>query len=211
MTNVPLPHLDRALRFAEQAVTTVTDDLREAATPCPDFTVTQLVSHLTACIRWYARIPADGVCDPTALVDEDFTGRDLTAALNEAADLARTAWRPEELPRVFQAPFGEITGANMTGYMVLELLSHSLDVALATGTDLHPDDDLLAMAMEVAQGMGDALRRPGMMGPEVPVPAGAPLEDQFLGLLGRDPAWAPSDHRPTVSTAPTEADSDHRG
>jgi uncharacterized protein (TIGR03086 family) len=192
MTNDLLSYLDRALRFAEQTVTTVTDDLREAATPCPDFTITQLVSHLAACTRWYARIPADGVTDPGALQEDDLTGRDLTATLQDAADLTRAAWRPEELPRVFPAPFGDTTGAEMTGYMVMELLGHGLDIALATGTDLRPDQDLLSVAMKVAQAMGDALRGPGMMGPEIPVPAGAPLVDQFLGLLGRDPAWTPT-------------------
>jgi uncharacterized protein (TIGR03086 family) len=192
MSNDLLSYLDRALRFAEQAVATVTDDLREGATPCPDFTVTQLVSHLASCTRWYARIPADGVSDPAALSDDDLTGRDLTATLREVADLARAAWRPEGLSRVFPAPFGDITGTEMTGYMVMELLGHGLDIVLATGTDLRPDEDLLSVAAKVAQGMGDALRRPGMMGPEVLVSAGAPPEDRFLGLIGRDPAWTPA-------------------
>jgi uncharacterized protein (TIGR03086 family) len=192
MPNNLLSDLDRALLFAEQAVTTVTDDLREVRTLCPDFTVTQVVAHLATGTRWYARIPADGVTDPSALKDDDLTGRDLTAALREAADLAKAAWHPEELSRVFPAPFGDITGADMTGYMVMELLGHGLDIALATGTDLRPDEDLLSVATKVAQGMGDVLRAPGMMGPAVPVPAGAPLQDQFLGLLGRDPAWSPA-------------------
>ena len=189
MSNDLLFYLDRALRFAEQTVATVTDDLRQAVTPCPDFTVTQLVSHLVSCIRWYARTPTDGVTDPTALADDDLVGGDFTAVLRDAADFARAAWRPEELSRVFPASFGDITGAEMTGYMVMELLGHSLDIALVTGTDLRPDEDLLSVAVKVAQGMGDALRRPGMMGPEVSVPMGAPLVEQFLGLLGRDPAW----------------------
>jgi hypothetical protein len=30
-----------------------------------------------------------------------------------------------------------------------------------------------------------------VFGPEVTVPADAPLQDRLLGLIGRDPAWAP--------------------
>lgn len=193
MSNDLLSCLDRTLRFAEQTIATVTDDLREGATPCPEFTVTQLVSHLAVCTRWYARIPADGVIDFASMTEDDLTSQDLVGVFRQAADLARAAWSPQEMPRVFSAPFGNVTGEQMTGYMVMELLCHGLDVTLATGVRVSPDDDLLLLSTNVARAMGDeTLRAPHMMGPRVPVPMEAPVVDQFLGLLGRDPAWTPT-------------------
>ena len=41
---------------------------------------------------------------------------------------------------------------------------------------------------DMAESLGENLRRSGVCGPEVPVPADAPLQDRLLGALGRDPS-----------------------
>lgn len=37
------------------------------------------------------------------------------------------------------------------------------------------------------RGLGDAIRGPGVFGPEVPVPDDASAQDRFLGFIGRHP------------------------
>jgi hypothetical protein len=37
--------------------------------------------------------------------------------------------------------------------------------------------------------MEEVIRSSGQYGPRVPVPAGADVQAQLLGFIGRDPAW----------------------
>ena len=192
MSDNLLATLDRAYAFTEQVVGAVPDNTRHSTTPCPEYDVTALVGHLSAGIHWYSRIPEHGISDPSAIADEDLTDCDLLAVIRSQTALARRSWTAQDLDRTFPAPFGDMTGEGMTGFMVMELLGHGLDLALATGQSVRPEEDLTAVAMAVAAGMGDMLRSPKMMGPAVAVADDAPAADRFLGLIGRDPAWTPS-------------------
>jgi uncharacterized protein (TIGR03086 family) len=187
-----LDNLDQAFRFAELVVAPIDEKQRSGPTPCPDFDVTALVGHLVSGTRWYADIPELGVADPSKLDHPDLTEQDLSAAFREQADRARTSWTPARLSQEYNTPYGSMTGVEMTEFMVMELVAHGIDLAMATGQAARPDQDLLGVAFGITTGMGDNLRVPKMMGPEVPVAPDAPLLDRFLGLIGRDPAWSPS-------------------
>jgi hypothetical protein len=70
-------------------------------------------------------------------------------------------------------------------------------VARASGQDYDPDAASLEAALGFVgqfSGPGQEEARAGLFGPEVAVPADAPLVDRLIGLSGRDPAWSPSGH-----------------
>ena len=74
-----------------------------------------------------------------------------------------------------------------------ELVLHGWDVARASGQPYEPDPALLEIVHDfVAQFSGPGMdeQREGLFGPEVEVPADAPLLDRVLGLAGRDPGWS---------------------
>ena len=71
----------------------------------------------------------------------------------------------------------------------LDMVFHGWDLARATGQDATMDP--VEVARFWASGLTDSmdsLRAPGILGPEVPVPADASPQDRLLGLLGRNPA-----------------------
>ncbi len=79
---------------------------------------------------------------------------------------------------------------------------HGWDLARATGQDdtIDPRDveRLWAVTTAIPADLMEKYRTPGafgpgieVFGPEVEVPADAPLQDRLLGLIGRDPAWTP--------------------
>ena len=71
-----------------------------------------------------------------------------------------------------------------------ELVLHGWDVARSFGQRYEIDEpSLQAVHGFVAQfsGPGQEDARGGLFGPEVPVPADAPLLDQVLGMAGRAP------------------------
>lgn len=72
-------------------------------------------------------------------------------------------------------------------FVLFDLLVHGWDIARATGQDETLPADEVKRAHEAALAFGDNLRRDGVCGPEVPVPADAPLQERLIGLLGRTP------------------------
>ena len=75
-----------------------------------------------------------------------------------------------------------------------ELVIHGWDVARASGQAYDCDSPSLAAVhgfVAAFSGLGQEAEREGLFGPEVEVPADAPLLDRVIGLTGRDPAWSP--------------------
>ena len=78
-------------------------------------------------------------------------------------------------------------GTTIDRFLGFDLVVHGWDLARATGQDETMDPAEVERIWAMAESLGDNLRRSGVCGPEVPVPADAPLQDRLLGLLGRDP------------------------
>ena len=183
--------LDSCLDWADGVVAAVGADHRDAATPCPDFTVDGLVAHLVDGLAWYGALPAGGATDP-----REVTGPDLASGYVEAFRAARAVvrrnWTPPRLDDTFALPVGEVTGVGITEYTVVEVLGHGWDLAVATGRPVRVADDLAEAALRMARGLGeDTLRSPGMMGAPTPVDAAAPAIDRFVAYLGRRPGSVP--------------------
>ncbi|MFD7654217.1 TIGR03086 family metal-binding protein [Actinosynnema sp. NPDC059797] len=183
--------ISRAVKTAVEVVDGIEPDQLGAPTPCSEYDVRGLVRHL---LFWGPSLEGaarkENVPPPAAaesdvdLVTEGWAA-DLTAQLQRTADAwgAPGAWAgtthmggPTELP------------AEVVGGMVLgEVVVHTWDLAQATGQVATWDDDVLEQVHQGLVPTAQMGRDLGVYGPEVPVPADAPLIHRVLGLTGRTP------------------------
>ncbi|MFE9440411.1 TIGR03086 family metal-binding protein [Streptomyces sp. NPDC006602] len=187
------PLMGRASAVAVDVVRGIVPDDLDGPTPCTERTVRALVNHL---VFWTAVLGhTAGIKQPPS--DRVAEGHDFTAepdwaeayAVRSAATAAvwsdPRAWSGETSltgRSAMPAPF-------VGGILLCEWLIHGWDLAVATGRQPAVDDDLAAAVYENVAARAETARRYGVFGPEVPVPATAPLFDRALGLAGRDPAW----------------------
>lgn len=163
-------------------------------TPCPDFTVGDLVEHVgglalafTAAARKDLGAYTDSPPEPDA---ERLTSDWRTRIPADLLALA-AAWRePDAWTGMTRAGGVDLPG-EVGGLVALdEIVLHGWDLAVSTGRPFEVDPDLLAAVHGFVASFGsDPQARNGLFGPIVEVPSGAPLLERVVGLAGRDPAW----------------------
>jgi uncharacterized protein (TIGR03086 family) len=180
--------LERAVAVAGGLVAGVRTDQWEGRTPCPDFDVRALVQHMVGGLRQFTDL-ARGEQGETAGEPSPETA-DPAAVYDDAARRAVAAWAsPPALDREYEVPWGRLPGHVLVGFLLIEALGHGWDLAQATGQNPAFDDDLADAGLELARTYdGSGMRAPGLFGPPVDVPAGAPVLDRLAGFLGRRPA-----------------------
>ena len=158
----------------------------DAATPCEGWSVRDVVEHMLSTQRDFLTGHGHDVPDVSGEADLARAWATHTAAVGDL--LAR----PGVATQAYDGFFGPTTiGETIADFYGVDLVVHGWDVARALGRDWPIDDDEADAVAETARGWGPALRMDGICGPEVPVAADASPQERLLGLLGRDPAWAP--------------------
>ncbi len=178
-------------------VSRVSDDELGGPTPCPAYTVGDLIEHVGGLARAFRAAAEKDTASPyvnrtpsgdAARLEEGWRERisaDLAALARAWAEPA--AWTGMTRIASQDAP-GEAVGLTVAD----ELVVHGWDVARATGQPYEPEPELLDAARTFL-GMFASPDAPA--GPEVPfgpsreVPGDAPVLDQVLALAGRAPDW----------------------
>jgi uncharacterized protein (TIGR03086 family) len=78
-------------------------------------------------------------------------------------------------------PAGEIIG----GFVTMDLLVHTWDLARTIGADERLDEDSVRRAYEGLKPMDAMIRQPNVFGPKLEPPIDADLQTEFLYFLGR--------------------------
>jgi uncharacterized protein (TIGR03086 family) len=176
----------------------VRPDQLSLPTPCPDYTVADLLDHvggLTLAFTAAARkepLPGDG--GPTADGDQLPDGwRELFPA--RLATLA-TAWAdPAAYAGTTMAGPVEMPAEGAAMVALDEVTVHAWDLAVATGQPYAADPAAVAachaFALSFEPPSDVPEEAPGLFGPRVAVPADAPPLALLLGATGRDPRWSP--------------------
>jgi uncharacterized protein (TIGR03086 family) len=196
MTATDIREMDRrAVLASVELVSLVGPDDLGRPTPCPDWTLGDLLAHMTAQHRGFAAAAGGGA--DLAVWEVGPPGADPVPAYSEAADRVLAAFA---LDGVLERPFAlpEIStrltfpGRQAIGFHCVDYVVQGWDVARALGVPYRPDPDLVAATLRIARAVPDGPERlePGAaFRPGLAVPEGASPLDRVVSALGRSPNW----------------------
>lgn len=183
---------ERAIASTEGVIKGLRSPDLDAATPCTEWSVRDLLNHVVGTL-WLAsglfadRTPRHAVA-PGGLPDGDLVGDRPAEAYAEAAAAALDAAAIDgTFERVHSTPAGDMPGAALAGFTTMDVLVHGWDLATATGQDLSLDDDLVAAVMAFARQAITDDRRAPLIGPAVRPAKKASATDKLVAFLGRTP------------------------
>ena len=190
--------LEPAARRLADLVAGVPDELLDAPTPCPAYTLGDLVDHVGGAASAFTGAAVKDLGDATSQGpsgDASRLGDDWRTRIPRDLAALADAWRdPDAWTGMTKAGGVDLPG-EVAGLVALdEVVVHGWDVARATGQAYDCDTPSLeAVNAFVSQFSepGQEEARAGLFGPVVEVPDDAPLLDRVIGLTGRDPAWSP--------------------
>ena len=181
--------MDRVVDETSKIVNGITPDQLGNATPCTEWSVRDIVNHITGGATMFAECVADGnVPDERLgqLMGGDNLGDDFKGAWDQAAKRAKKTFRePGAMEKVVKLPFGEMPAEIALNIAIFDVATHACDLARATGQNVE-DEELLETALTVGkQLISDDFRNGVMFGAEVQSPADAPVSDRLLAFAGR--------------------------
>ena len=181
--------LQRVVDETGRLVDGVTDDQLANQTPCTEWTVRDLINHVTGGATMFALSVEQGSV-PDEVLGQLLGGDNLTGGVQSsfrtAVDRAMSAFAaPGAMEKTVALPFGEMPAGVALNIAIFDVATHAADLARATGQQIE-DREILDLALEIGRRMvGPELRQPGVFGPEQPVPDGASSEDRLLAFAGR--------------------------
>jgi uncharacterized protein (TIGR03086 family) len=163
-------------------------------TPCAGWSVADLLAHMTAQhVGFAAAAYGDGANTAVWQVVHDV--EDPVASYRYSVGLVLTAFEtvdrePFALPEISTA--ADFPPMQAIGFHLVDYVAHTWDLARALDVDVRLDPDVVDMALRIAHAVPDSSRQPtpgAAFAQTVRTAADASPLEQFLGLLGRSPAW----------------------
>jgi uncharacterized protein (TIGR03086 family) len=156
-------------------------------TPCEDWSVRDLVNHMTVEQLWVPPLLAG---DTTEELGDPFAGDQLgddpVAAWDDAAAQARAAFsEPVALSRTVHLSYGDSPAEAYCMEMAVDAVVHSWDLARGIGADDGLPAELAEFALQQVEPQASVLAASGLFADPVPVPSDADAQTRLLGLTGR--------------------------
>ena len=167
--------LSRAIDQTGDVMSLVHEDQLALPTPCADWDVARLLSHLVAMPRNFVEM-ADGI-------EVDWMAEPEPVTVGWTADFRSLA---DDLIH-FWHQVGEDADPQQVDWQTAELAVHTWDLARAIGHSPHLDPEVAERGLAF---MSSALTpdvRGESFGPPVPVPDDAPVYDRLAAFAGRTP------------------------
>ncbi|MFE2106026.1 TIGR03086 family metal-binding protein [Kitasatospora sp. NPDC059463] len=179
------PYADALTAFTER-VRLITPDQWDAPTPCADWTVRDLVNHLTGEQLWVPELlMGSTIGEVGARFDGDVLGDDPVGAWTAASAAARDAFAvPGSTDLTVHLSFGDVSGQYYLDQLTADAVVHAWDLAEGIGRLTRLPDGLVDFALDEYTGYGD-LSGSGLFDPPLPVADDAGPQTRMLALTGR--------------------------
>src|ERR1039457_629056 len=180
----------RAMAQTEAIVAAVQPGQLGLPTPCAEYDVRALLSHIVGGLNRIAIVGEGGDALARPARADDVPGEGWLDACRAATQRARAAWADDvKLDVMVEVPWGKIPGRFAVAGYIQEILTHGWDLAKATGQPTEGDPELAFFALAGAkrilppEARGDDVPS----APVVPVPPDAAPYAQLAAWLGRQP------------------------
>jgi uncharacterized protein (TIGR03086 family) len=178
--------IERGVTMTGRIVAGVAADQWSTPSPCDGWTVRDVLNHVVGGMRIFAA-ELNGR-EPEAEHEADWLGADPVDAFATAGDLDLAAWHtPEAFSGTVSISLGQLPASFAAVIHLVELVTHGVDLAVATGQLHLIDEQLCAEVLGLLTGMGgvDPYRVPTVFGPEVLTEPEAPAHARLAAYLGR--------------------------
>ncbi|MGW6688130.1 TIGR03086 family metal-binding protein [Streptomyces sp. NPDC054961] len=188
---MPDPLLERhaeALALFGEHVHAISDTQWDAPTPCSEWSVRDLVNHVTAEQLWIPPMVTDGrtVEDIGSTFSGDVLGTDPAGSWDRASAAAHVAFEiPGALDRTVRLSYGPALGSAYCSELTADCVVHAWDLARAIGADDRLPDGLVEFSLKEVMPYASGLAASGMYDAPLEVPAGADAQTRLLALVGR--------------------------
>ena len=174
----PLTSANATLAVLQHVLRGIAEDRLGAATPCREFTVGQLETHLLTSLRGLAALAGCTLVPSPAA--------DVESRIAYAGQQAVEAWTARGLEGTVQGGGQELPAVVGASILSLEFLVHAWDFASATGQQAVVSEEVAAYVLGFAEQVIDpGLRESAGFDPAVPVDAEAPALDRLVAFTGR--------------------------
>jgi uncharacterized protein (TIGR03086 family) len=184
-----LDAFDKALGEFDRRVHNVSHSQWTAPTPCTEWTVRDLVNHLTGEHLWAPWLLRGAtLAEVGDRYDGDVLGDHPVRAWERAAAGSRPAFhRPGTLESDVHTSGGLTPAADYAWQMITDLTVHAWDLGRGIGDDQALDEELAMAVRGSVEPAVDGWQGFGVFAPPVPVPDSASAQDRLVALLGRRP------------------------
>jgi uncharacterized protein (TIGR03086 family) len=180
-----LATLDAANDEFRRRLVSIAAGLMSRATPCPEWSVGDLIAHVVESNLWVAQLLETADFDAIS-ASIDVLGSDPVAAWEVSVDrLDRGFGRG--LGRQVRHPYGVVPAGRLLFFRCSDTLVHAWDLARAVGVDESLNMSAVRVCLDVLEPVALLLCGTGMYEPPVPVEADADEQTQLLALVGRRP------------------------
>jgi uncharacterized protein (TIGR03086 family) len=163
------------------------------ATPCPEWTVRDLVNHVVGEDLWTVPLVEDATIEDVGdRFDGDVLGDDPPARARKAGEEAVSAVA-RRLPSggTVQLSYGEEQLDEYLLQLAADHLVHAWDLAVATGADPALDPELVEGVAGWFAEREEIYRSAGAVGPRS-AQGGPDAQSRLIAAFGRDPGWSGS-------------------